>query len=161
LDRRILIGGQCIDDPVSERSDVAGVNQPCGRLDRLSTAAMAAWLATIYSTRDRVTAGGLVSCAPSLADNFRRAAELVDKVLRGAKPADIPVEQSGKFDLFIKPHDRDGARIGRCAHSARPRRRGDRMMSPSGIFPRSGALRSTSVFAGTADIHDSRIQIGI
>jgi putative ABC transport system substrate-binding protein len=70
-------------------------------LDRLNAAAIAAQLPTIYSTRDGVRAGGLASYGPNLADNFRRAAELVDKVLRGAKPADIPVEQSTKFDLFI------------------------------------------------------------
>ena len=48
-----------------------------------------------------VEAGGLMSYGPNYTDLFRRAGELVDKILRGAKPADIPVEQPTKFDLVI------------------------------------------------------------
>ena len=51
--------------------------------------------------RDFVKAGGLVSYGPNTPDLFRRAADLVDKILRGAKPKDIPVEQPAKFDLVI------------------------------------------------------------
>jgi putative tryptophan/tyrosine transport system substrate-binding protein len=68
---------------------------------RLNAAAVAARLPTLYSTGDGVRAGGLMAYGPNIADNFRRAAELVDKILRGARPADIPVEQSAKFDLVI------------------------------------------------------------
>jgi putative ABC transport system substrate-binding protein len=68
---------------------------------RLNTAAIAARLPTLHSARDLVQEGGLVSYGPNIADNFRRAAEIVDKILRGAKPADIPVEQSTKFELII------------------------------------------------------------
>ena len=53
------------------------------------------------NNRDSVQAGALISYGPNPADLFRRAAEIVDKVLRGAKPADIPVEQPTKFDLVI------------------------------------------------------------
>jgi putative ABC transport system substrate-binding protein len=55
----------------------------------------------MYSTRDGVQAGGLIAYGPSITTNFRRAAELTDKILRGAKPADIPVEQPAKFDLVV------------------------------------------------------------
>jgi putative ABC transport system substrate-binding protein len=58
-------------------------------------------LPTMYAYRDYVEAGGLVSYGPSVTANFRRAAEFVDKILRGAKPADIPVEQPVKFDLVV------------------------------------------------------------
>jgi putative tryptophan/tyrosine transport system substrate-binding protein len=51
--------------------------------------------------RELVESGGLISYGPNQADQFRRAAELVDKILRGAKPADIPVEQPTKFDFVI------------------------------------------------------------
>jgi putative ABC transport system substrate-binding protein len=58
-------------------------------------------LPAMFSTREFVQAGGLISYGPNLADLFRRAAELVDKILRGTKPGDIPVEQPTKFDLAI------------------------------------------------------------
>ena len=48
-----------------------------------------------------VEAAGLISYGPNFPDQFRRAAEFVDKILRGAKPADLPVEQPTKFDLVI------------------------------------------------------------
>jgi putative ABC transport system substrate-binding protein len=50
---------------------------------------------------DYVEAGGLMSYGPDYADLFRRAADMVDKILRGTNPGDIPVEQPNKFDLAI------------------------------------------------------------
>jgi len=63
--------------------------------------AVGARLPTIYIQRESVEAGGLMSYGPNFPDLFRRAAEYVDKILRGAKPADIPVEQPTKFDLVV------------------------------------------------------------
>jgi putative ABC transport system substrate-binding protein len=68
---------------------------------RIITFALSARLPTIASIREFVQAGGLMSYGPNYPDQFRRAAELVDKVLRGTKPSDIPVEQPTKFDLVI------------------------------------------------------------
>ena len=68
---------------------------------RIITLANAARLPTMHGERIYVEAGGLMSYAPNFSDLFRRAAEQVDKILRGTKPADIPVEQPTKFDLVI------------------------------------------------------------
>ena len=68
---------------------------------RINIFALAAHLPTVYSQREYVEMGGLLSYGPDFPDSNRRAAEYVDKILRGAKPADLPVEQPTKFDLAI------------------------------------------------------------
>jgi putative ABC transport system substrate-binding protein len=68
---------------------------------RIITLALGARLPAMFGFRENVEVGGLISYGPNLPDLFRRAAELVDKILRGAKPADIPVEQPTKFDLAV------------------------------------------------------------
>jgi putative tryptophan/tyrosine transport system substrate-binding protein len=68
---------------------------------RINTLALAARLPTMHGSREGVEAGGLMSYGPNLPDLFRRAADFVDKVLRGAKAGDIPVEQPRKVDLVI------------------------------------------------------------
>ena len=68
---------------------------------RIHTLAMGMRLPTMYGSRDYVEAGGLMSYGPNYPNLFRRAAEYVDKILRGAKPGDIPVEQPTKFELVI------------------------------------------------------------
>ena len=68
---------------------------------RINTLALGTRLPTISGVREQVEAGGLMSYGANFPDLFRRAADLVDKILRGAKPADIPVEQPTKFDLII------------------------------------------------------------
>src|SRR5258708_18129574 len=68
---------------------------------RINTSALGARLPTMHGSRDYVEAGGLISYGPNTPNQFRRAADYVDKILRGAKPADLPVEQPTKFDLVI------------------------------------------------------------
>ena len=70
-------------------------------LARLLTLALGARLPTIFSTRDFVRSGGFMSYGPSYSELFRRAADYVDKILRGARPGDIPVEQPTKFELVV------------------------------------------------------------
>jgi putative tryptophan/tyrosine transport system substrate-binding protein len=76
---------------------------PLAVLNRMSvhTLASAARLPTMYGIRDDVVAGGLMSYGADFADQFRRAADMTDKILHGVKPGDIPVEQPTKFDFVI------------------------------------------------------------
>ena len=70
-------------------------------LMRILTLALGARLPTIFSARDFVRGGGFMSYGPSYTERFQRAADYVDKILRGTKPGDIPVEQPTKFELVI------------------------------------------------------------
>jgi putative tryptophan/tyrosine transport system substrate-binding protein len=70
-------------------------------LTSILTSALSARLPTIFSTRDFVKAGALMSYGPSYTERFGRAADYVDKILRGTKPGDIPVDQPTKFELVI------------------------------------------------------------
>jgi ABC-type uncharacterized transport system substrate-binding protein len=58
-------------------------------------------LPSIYTFREYIEAGGLLAYTPNYDDLFRRAASYVDKILKGAKPGDLPIEQPGTFQLFI------------------------------------------------------------
>jgi putative ABC transport system substrate-binding protein len=79
-----------------------GVN-PIGFMnrDKIASFAQRNRLPSMYPTREYVDAGGLMSYGPSLPDLYRHAAIYVDKILKGAKPADLPVEQPTKFELVI------------------------------------------------------------
>ena len=69
---------------------------------RINTLALGARLPTVHGSRENVEAGGgLMSYGPDRLDLFRRAADFVDKILKGAKPADLPVQQPTKFELVI------------------------------------------------------------
>jgi ABC-type uncharacterized transport system substrate-binding protein len=69
--------------------------------NRILTLALGTRLPTIWATRDYVQAGGLMSYGPNFPAQFRGAPELVDKILRGTKPGNIPVEQPTKFEFVI------------------------------------------------------------
>jgi len=68
---------------------------------RINILAVGARLPTMHGHREYVEAGGLMSYGPNLANQFPRAADFVDKILRGAKPADIPVEQPTNFQFIV------------------------------------------------------------
>lgn len=70
-------------------------------INRINTLAMGARLPTIYNGKEYIETGGLMSYGANYPDLFRRAADFVDKILRGAKPSDLPVEQPTKFDFVI------------------------------------------------------------
>jgi putative ABC transport system substrate-binding protein len=87
-----------------ERPD--GLYVPPGPLhttnrNRIVNFALKSRLPSMWGNREFVDAGGLMSYGADLADNYRRVAYYVDKILKGAKPADLPVEQPTKFELVI------------------------------------------------------------
>jgi putative tryptophan/tyrosine transport system substrate-binding protein len=79
------------------------VADPLANLNRkrINTFALVAHVATMYGQREYIEAGGLMSYGPNYLDLNRRAGDYVDKILRGAKPSDLPVEQPTKFDLAL------------------------------------------------------------
>jgi putative ABC transport system substrate-binding protein len=68
---------------------------------RIAGFALKSRLPSVYGRKEAVDAGGLMSYGADLADSYRRVAYYVDKILKGAKPADLPVEQPTKFELVI------------------------------------------------------------
>jgi putative ABC transport system substrate-binding protein len=68
---------------------------------RINTLALAARLPVMHASREQIEAAGLMSYGPNFIDLYRRAGDYVDKILRGAKPGDLPVEQPTKFDLVV------------------------------------------------------------
>jgi ABC-type uncharacterized transport system substrate-binding protein len=91
-------------DALKGRADalyvVAGPLVTTNRI-RINTLALGARLPTMHGQWDNVEAGGLMSYGANFPDLYRRAADFVDKILRGANPADIPVEQPTRFDLVV------------------------------------------------------------
>jgi putative tryptophan/tyrosine transport system substrate-binding protein len=68
---------------------------------RINTLALSARLPTVYAEKPYAEGGGLISYGPNVPDMFRRAAEFADKILKGAKPAELPVEQPNTFELVV------------------------------------------------------------
>jgi hypothetical protein len=86
---------------------------------RIVALAAKSGLPAIYPEREFAAAGGLLAYGPDVADNFRRAAGYVDKILKGAKPGDLPIQQPTKFDFVVNPGDR--TRTGPCHSADHPR----------------------------------------
>ena len=92
----------------------------------LSLAERHRWPA-VYPYRSFVTAGGLISYGPELVGQYRLAAGYVDRILKGEKPADLPVQAPTKYELAINLKTAKALGLDRAADAARPRRRGDRV----------------------------------
>src|SRR5262249_27232520 len=96
--------------------------QDANRL-RINILALGARLPTMWAQQELAEGGGLMSYGPNFPALWRRAGDFVDKILRGANPADIPVEQPTKFDLVIQSNCSEGAGPRNPTDAARPRRR--------------------------------------
>ena len=91
-------------EELSDRADavyVVGEAVTSTNSARINTFALAARLPTSYNNIDRLGPGGFMSYGPDFPSLYRRAAEMVDRILRGTKPADIPVEQPTRYDLVF------------------------------------------------------------
>ena len=80
-----------------------------------------------YGLREFVDIGGFMALGPSYPDLYRRAALVVDKILKGANPADLPVQQANTFEMIVNLKTAKALDLDDFAHAPRPRRRGDRM----------------------------------
>ena len=99
-------------------------------------------LPSISARVEFVEAGGLMSYGQNLADQFRLAATYVDKIFKGAKPADLPVQQSTKFELVINRKTAKALGLTIPAVASDKRRQGDRMMTRRALLIAFGAARS-------------------
>ena len=98
-------------------------------------------MTALYSYREYVDGGGLIAYGPNDRTLFRRVAVYVDRILKGAKPSDLPVEQPTKFELVVNFKTAKALGITVPADIARPRRRGDRMSAPG----KAGAIQPVEV----------------
>ena len=92
----------------------------------------------MYSYREDVEADGMMAYGPNVPSLYRQAATLVHKILRGAKPADLPVEQPTKFELMINAKNREGDRVATQAASAARRFRANSSRIASAFFRMMG-----------------------
>ena len=93
-------------------------------------------LPAVYPYRIFATSGGLLSYGSDVSDIFRRAAGYVDRILKGEKPADLPVQSPNKYELVINLKTAKALGLDSAADAARARRRGDRMREPMSFIGR-------------------------
>ena len=113
-------------------------------------------LPAVHYHRSHTVDGALMSYGVDVRDQYRRAAGYVDRILKGEKPADLPVQAPTKYELRCQPQDGDGARADDTAVRARPRRRGGR------VTPLFAAVHMAAFDAvdGSSTRHVSAMDVG-
>jgi ABC-type uncharacterized transport system substrate-binding protein len=127
---------------------------------RIAQLAASARLPAVYGFREHVDAGGLISYGVNLADNFRRAATYVVKILKGAKPGDLAVEFPNKLELIINLKISKALGGRPFADTVRADRRGDRIEMPFaaahesvvGTFETCQPARKLSAYRGRPEV---------
>ena len=114
-------------------------------------------LPAIYEARVLAARGGLMSYGPDLNEAFRRAASYADRILKGAKPGDLPDRAADPVRAGDQPQDRQGARPRSAADAARPRRRGDRVIGRREFITLLGGAAAAWPLAARAQTKRARI----
>ena len=117
-------------------------------------------LPTVYPLRSFVTRGGLISYGNDVATDYRMAASYIDRIFKGEKPADLPVQYPTKYDLVINLKTAKALGLDRAALVARPRRRGDRMSTRREFITLLGGAAAWPV-AARAEQRERTRRIGV
>ena len=129
--------------------------------DLIVTLAARYKLPTVYVQRLFVASGGLISYGADVVDQYRRAANYVDRILKGEKPADLPVQSTDQVRARDQPQNREGARPRRATFAARPRRRGDRMMQRREFITLLGGAAAAWPLAARAQQGERMRRVGV
>ena len=113
-------------------------------------------LPAVYFERHFVAAGGLISYGPDQVDQYRRAAGYVDRILKGEKPADLPVQAPTKYDLAINLKTAKALGLAVPPSRACARRRGDRMSHPCRLLAQSGPAEVPARMSGSGATRTSQ-----
>ena len=121
-----------------------------GRSQQLAALALRHKLPSVFQFRDFVEGGGLMSYGGSITDDYRLVGVYAGRILKGEKPADLPVQQADEIRADHQHEDRQGAWPYHPAHAARPRRRGDRVKRREFITLLGGALSAFHCVSASA-----------